>query len=662
MIGDEQPSKHGRGRPDGVDRRRNPPLGCLTLGLDTQILEADAGAASLLGKSRAELERTSLDRLLSVAEAEELQRFIRLLRATPGAHRTHLTVYGWAAQARVLRLDGAMLPAPTIDPPRCRIALSDVSEHWRVEANLQEVDRRRESRMARRTEVLAAELAASEEQVRYQASLVDCIGDPMISTDLDQRVLSWNTAAEKMYGWPASRALGRIWSELVPTELQDATPETVREKLLRDGTWSGRARQQTRAGEPLYVSVSVTVARAAGAVPARAIALIRDETELHALRERFLQSQKLEAVGRLASGMAHDFNNLLMGISGCANMAARRLDDSHPAMELLEEIQNATAGGAAIVNRLLTFSRRRATGPGEANLDLVLPRFESILRSLLGEDVELRIKTETQGLRVGIGAAQVEQILMNLAVNARDAMPQGGTFEIRSALLRVDPTATGVTGVAPGVYANVSVSDTGCGMDQETLAYAFEPFFTTKGIGEGTGLGLSTVYGLVEESGGSIRAESAPDQGTTFVMLLPLLTGAACEDSAAPTPAPRRGNGELVLLVEDDHLVRMAARHYLEEGGYQVIDTDAPAQAIALCRDLTTPLDLVLTDIVLPKMSGRRMFAHVRSLMPSTRALFMSAHPREMLIRAGRITPDEALLEKPFSEHTLLARVHELLQ
>ena len=367
--------------------------------------------------------------------------------------------------------------------------------------------------------------------------------------------------------------------------------------------------------------------------------------------EQLRQAQKMDAVGQLAGGIAHDFNNLLLAINGYSELALARLGDAdNRAREAIEEVRSAGDRAASLTRQLLAFSRRQVLQPREVELNEVIADMSRMLERLLGEQLDLELALDPRAGLVVADPSQIEQVVMNLTLNARDAMPGGGSLRIETG--RVE--SADVDGdLPPGAWAILAVSDTGEGMDEETLRHVFEPFFTTKEPGKGTGLGLSTVYGIVEQSGGRIAVESSPGRGTTVRIALPAGVGDAVGDvdeaGASPTPA---GNGT-VLLVEDDPVVRSFVREALELSGYTVTEAAGPGEALEQAS--ATEFDLVLTDVVMPEMNGRQLAERVTRLRPAARILFTSGYPRDPM------DAEAAFLQKPYTMDELVRKVHDVL-
>ncbi|HEY1178936.1 MAG TPA: ATP-binding protein, partial [Phytomonospora sp.] len=388
-----------------------------------------------------------------------------------------------------------------------------------------------------------------------------------------------------------------------------------------------------------------------------------DITERKQLEEQFRQAQKMEAVGQLAGGVAHDFNNLLAVMTSYTGMLLADLPADDPARADLEEIRRAAERAAGLTRQLLAFSRQQVLQPRILDVNAVVRDLEKMLARVLREDVRLETAlTPTLG-RVHADPGQLEQVIVNLAVNARDAMPAGGMLTIETADVELDEAyCRARADVTPGPYVMLAVSDTGVGMDAATQARIFEPFFTTKDVGKGTGLGLSTVYGIVKQSGGHVAVYSEPGLGTTFKVYLPRAsTSPAGRPRSGSHPALHHGSGT-VLLVEDDAQVRAAARRILARAGYTVLEAASGPEALRLCAERPQsagPIDLLLTDMVMPEMGGRELAARVRVLHPAAATAFMSGYTADAVLRHGVVDPGSVFIQKPFTPETLTQKVRE---
>jgi PAS domain S-box-containing protein len=385
----------------------------------------------------------------------------------------------------------------------------------------------------------------------------------------------------------------------------------------------------------------------------------RVEDALLAAEDQLRQALKMEAIGRLAGGVAHDFNNLLTAILGYSDLMISRMSDDDPRRHEAEEIRRAAQRAGALTRQLLAFSRKQVLAPRVLDLHVLVDQLHPMLRRLIGEDVALTVVADPHASPLRADAAQLEQVVMNLVLNARDAMPEGGRLRITTGSVSLNASEAASWGLPPGRYVRLAVADTGHGMDEQTRARIFEPFFTTKEEGKGTGLGLSTVYGIVRQSGGSIQVESVPQRGSTFVVLLPEVPELEVAQGSASLGLRARGN-ESVLLVEDESSVRRLAHEVLSEAGYRVTATSDPESALQFVSASEEDLDLIVTDVVMPGMNGRQLSELIRIARPRVRTLFVSGYlddPR-LWTEPGRPVP---LLQKPFSPETLLERVRGAL-
>jgi DNA-binding response OmpR family regulator len=375
------------------------------------------------------------------------------------------------------------------------------------------------------------------------------------------------------------------------------------------------------------------------------------------LEDDLRHAQKMEAVGQLAGGIAHDFNNLLTVIAGETELLSERLEPADPLRRDVAAIAGATERAAALTRQLLAFSRRQLLKPRVLDLNELVASVDAMLRRVIGEDVELVTRRSGAAVPVEADPSQLEQVVLNLAVNARDAMPDGGRLTIEVSQVELPPGH----GLGPGSYALLKVSDTGTGMDAETLERVFEPFFTTKPEGAGTGLGLSTVYGIVTQSGGDVRVASTPGAGTTFEVYLPSTAQLPATAPAEPAPAFAPPATGTILLVEDDDAVRELALRALSDAGYAVLEAGDGGDALALCDAHDGPIDLLLTDVVMPEMSGRELAERRAPLRPETRVLYMSGYPADAIVRREVLDGGVELLEKPFTPMSLRRRVRAAL-
>jgi nitrogen-specific signal transduction histidine kinase/CheY-like chemotaxis protein len=394
------------------------------------------------------------------------------------------------------------------------------------------------------------------------------------------------------------------------------------------------------------------------------LVLANDVTEKVKLEAQLLQSQKMEAIGQLAGGVAHDFNNLLGVITGYAELLLKDLGALHPGLHRVEQIQRAAERAGGLTRQLLAFSRKQVLLPEVLELNSVLDETEKMLRRLIGEDVQL-VTVFAPGLGlVKADPGQMEQVIVNLAVNARDAMPGGGKLIIETSNVDLDANYTRThPEVRPGPYVMLAVSDTGHGMNTDTMSRIFEPFFTTKEVGKGTGLGLSTVFGIVKQSGGHIGVYSEVGRGTSFKVYLPRIerSGEVAPAGVARAEALPVGS-ETILLVEDEEALRQLIREILEVGGYRVLPGGSPEEALAAAEAHSGPIHLLLTDVVMPLMSGRQVADRIKASRPAVRVMYMSGYTDEAISHHGALEPGTEFLQKPFTAHALLRKVREVLE
>jgi len=390
------------------------------------------------------------------------------------------------------------------------------------------------------------------------------------------------------------------------------------------------------------------------------VTAVRDVTEHKRFEEGIRQTQKMEAIGRLAGGIAHDFNNLLTVISGYSHLLARQLEEDSLRGHI-EEIHQAADRATLLTQQLLAFGRQQALRTEILDLNKVVAGMEKMMRRLIREDIGFELRLAPLLGKIKADRGQIEQVILNLVINAGDAMPEGGTLTIETANVDLEETAAHrVPNGSPGSYVLLTVSDTGTGMDASTLSQVFEPFFTTKEKGKGTGLGLATVYGIVKQSGGAIDVDSSPDRGTIFRVYLPQVggTGELGEKKSAARKLPR--GSETVLVVEDESGVRRLAVKFLKLHGYQVIDAENGAEALEILGVYAGKIDLVLTDVVMPGMNGTEMVERILQRRPNVKVIYMSGYAEEIFHRDGSATPTH-LLQKPFSAEELICTVREVL-
>jgi PAS domain S-box-containing protein len=515
------------------------------------------------------------------------------------------------------------------------------------------------------TERLRAEEALRSSEERFRRLVESAPEGIMVHRDL--RVLYVNPAAVAIFGATSAEGLqGRDILELVSAEERAAVRERVA-LVARRVPVPPMERTYLRVdGTPFPVEVSATPIEYDGQ-PANLVYL-RDiterkqtEAEKRRLEEQLLQAQKMESLGRLAGGVAHDFNNHLTVIAGYCEMLLGR-PDIDPMREEVEEIRAASSRAGALTQQLLTFSHKQIAEPKPVNLNLVVTESGRMLRRLIGENLEIATKLDPALGLVVADRGQMNQVLVNLVINARDAMPSGGRIVIETANVDLDlDYAPQQKDAGPGPYVLLSVADTGVGMSAETLQHIFEPFFTTKGMGIGTGLGLSTVYGIVRQSRGWVRADSRPGEGSVFRIYLPRAAGVAEGRDAAAAPADVPGGTETVLVVEDQAEVRRLALRILKSNGYDLLEASSGPDALELSRSHMGPIHLLVTDVVMPGMTGRELANRLLEARPQIKVLYVSGYTGDVIGRQGVLDPGMAYLPKPFTPAQLALRVREVL-
>jgi len=502
---------------------------------------------------------------------------------------------------------------------------------------------------------------------RFANALLESVQVGIVACDERGILTLFNQVARGWHGLPAEPLPAEKWAENYGWRLPDGrTPlkkqeiplfralegERVTDVEMMIVPKQGEARTVLASGRPIVDSEGHKLG---------AVAAMIDITERKGLEQQFRHSQKMEAVGRLAGGVAHDFNNLLTIITGYGQMIQRNLEPGSPMRPHVEAVLKSGERAAALTRQLLAFSRRQDFSSRILDLNTVVGNTEKMLHRLIGEDIEL-LTVLPSGLGLVKGdPGQIEQVIMNLAVNARDAMPNGGNLTLETANVELDEAyARGHMPVEPGSYVMLAVTDTGCGMDASTQAHVFEPFFTTKEPGKGTGLGLATVYGIVKQHGGNIWIYSEPAQGTAVKIYLPRVEmGAAKVESHRAAGRELRGS-ETILVVEDEPDVRSLVVRLLRSMGYWVLEASRPDEALMVCLRHKGPVHLLLTDVVMPQMSGRDLLDRLRPLRPDIRVLFTSGYTEEALHRKV-LKPDTAFLQKPFTEEALARKVRDVL-
>ncbi len=516
------------------------------------------------------------------------------------------------------------------------------------QAVMQDITRRKESEEA---------LRLGEERFR---AILDSMVDGVIVLDQDGCVTLFNPAAERIFLRQAEQILHQPvqslfapddwpkYNDYLARHLEQNPPKVIEVNALRAG------------GALLPIDLAISEITRGGVM--MLIVIVRDISERKRLEEQYRQSQKMEAVGRLAGGIAHDFNNLMQAILGYSNLLDRRLGPGDPNHQTVEHIQKSLAHASSLTRQLLAFSRKQVLKPKLLALNSVVTEMTHLLQRLLGETIQLKLKLAEPSSCIRADPGQMEQLILNLAINARDAMPQGGILSIETSHVTLAEPKTFSSGYLPqGSYALLSISDNGSGMSPEAQAHLFEPFFTTKDSGKGTGLGLSNVYGVVKQSGGEITVTTAPGHGAAFHIYLPRFEGRPGEEEAPHPPPAAVGGPETVLLVEDEELVRMMLMEVLKSCGYTVLDARHGADALALAGQFREPIQLLVTDVTMPGFSGLELARRLGEKRPSMRVLFISGYSDQDAAQWGKLNQPFQFLQKPFHPDVFLEKVRQIL-
>jgi PAS domain S-box-containing protein len=509
---------------------------------------------------------------------------------------------------------------------------------------------------------MRAEQALRASEDRYR-SLVELASSVIVVVDDEGRITEFNREAETFFGLARAHALNRSYVECCVSEPHRSAVATDLARIRAGEALQGResAFVQRDGTHKSFLWNATRLTDSSGERP-QLLVIGQDISELRRLEHQLLLAQRMEGIGRLAGGIAHDFNNLLTAILGHAEMAQDDVAPTDPARGNIAEITRAAQRAADLTRQLLAFARRQIIEPRIVDLNDLVLNVDRMLRRLLGEDVELVTVQDPDLWRVRIDPGQFEQVLVNLAINARDAMPTGGTLVIETRNVHLDAEfARQHTTVQPGAHVLLAVSDTGVGMDAEVLAHIFEPFFTTKDVGKGTGLGLATCYGIVKQNRGSIWVDSERAIGTTFRIYLPQADAIPAIEPSEPRAAEQPRSRETVLLVEDEVLVRNLAADALRRHGYQVLTASTAIEALDLAGQVLHPIDVLVTDVVMPHMGGEQLAVRMLSERPFLKVLFISGYTDQAVLQHGPLVPGTALLRKPFTPGQLVHRVRELL-
>jgi len=619
------------------------------------ILQVNSQTVEMFGYAREELIGQKVEILVPSSLLQAHQRHRGEFVAAPKIRRM-----GAGLDLKARRRDGSefpveisLSPVPVEKGAIILSAIRDISDRKRILEDLRRANQELETKTAEELGEYRARLA----------SIVDSSEDAILSKDLQGTITSWNRGAERIYGYTAAEIVGRPISVLTTGDHPDEIPTILAKIAGGESVDHYETIRVTKDGQHRNMSLSVSPLRDKSGHIAGASVIARDITAQRKAEEHLRRAQKMDAVGRLAGGVAHDFNNILGIITACSELLRGRIASNEDVSQYLANIHQAADRGAALTRQLLAFSRKSVVQPQVLDLNDRLKEVSKLLRPLMGDDVEIRILSKSPMTLIEIDPGHLDQVVINLAVNARDAMPRGGRLLLETNVVDLDESFSAQHGLMKaGRYVMLAVSDTGIGMDEPTRSRVFEPFFTTKERGKGTGLGLATVYGIVRQSGGQVWVYSEPEHGATFKIYFPSAeekVGLQPTSEAETTPPPREGT--TVLLVEDDDLMRSLTRQLLRDEGYSVVEAASGAAALELLAAHAGKIDLLLTDVVMKGLSGPDLVAQALQSLPTLKVIYMSGYTGELIAEREILQSGIALLEKPFTRASLLKAIHTIL-
>lgn len=610
------------------------------------IVQVNSQAEALFGYTREELIGQKIEILVPERQRphhdlhrEQFHRQPKTRRMGSGS----LDLCGRRRDGSEFPVEISLSPVATGDGMLVLSAIRDVSDRVRIEQELRRANEELDKRKSR-------ELRDSQNRL---ALIVDSSQDAIIGKNLDGIVTHWNKGAEDIYGYTAQEMIGQSISTLAPPERADEIPAILRKIRAGERVEYFESVRVTKDKRRLHVSISVSPIHDADGNVVGASTIARNITAQKKTEDQLRQSQKMEAVGRLAGGVAHDFNNLLGIVTACSELLRDRVDAD--SAEYIDNIQEAAKRGASLTRQLLAFGRRQPAQNQLLNLNDRLKEVSKLLKPLMGDDVEVVLRAHSGEAVVEADPGHLDQVIVNLAVNARDAMPHGGRLIIETSVFDFDESfAQEHPSMTAGRYVMMAISDNGTGMDEATRSRIFEPFFTTKETGKGSGLGLATVYGIVKQSGGHIWVYSEVGHGTTFKIYLPSADGKLVNgEEKHEEELPQRRERTTILLAEDDAVMRRLTRKMLEEHGYRVLEAEDGKTALDVITNAAVPVDLTLTDVVMKGMTGPELVLRLIDAFPAMKIVYMSGYTGELMTHQG-VDSGIRLLEKPFTRATLL--------
>jgi PAS domain S-box-containing protein len=616
------------------------------------IIQINSQTESLFGYTRDELIGQRIEVLVPERQRRQHNDHREHFHRQPKIRRmgSGLDLYGRRRDGSEFPVEISLSPIATGDGMIVLSVIRDISDRKRIEEELRRANEELNRRKTR-------ELRDSQNRL---ALIINSSQDAIIGKNLEGIITHWNKGAEEIYGYTAQEIIGRPIGVLAPPDRSDEIPRILEKIRAGERIEYFETVRVTKDGRHLNISVSISPIHDADGRIIGASTIARNITAQRKIEDQLRQSQKMEAVGRLAGGVAHDFNNLLGVVTACTELLRNNVDAN--AVEYLDNIREAAKRGGSLTRQLLAFSRKQMVQKQLLDLNDRLKDVSKLLQPLMGDDVEIVLSSKARSAIIEADPGQLDQVIVNLAVNARDAMPNGGKLVIETSVVDFDDAfVQDHPSMSEGRYVMVVVSDSGIGMDEATRSRIFEPFFTTKEVGKGSGLGLATVYGIVKQSGGHILVYSEPGHGTTFKMYFPSAEKRLESSSEAEAGAlPPKREGVTVLVAEDDAIMRRLTRKMLEQHGYKVLEAEDGTAAMSLMSANHHSVDLVLTDVVMKGMTGPELVLRLLETHPTMKVVYMSGYTGELVARQG-LNGNIPLLEKPFTKMDLLKKLDAAL-